>query len=245
MYVQRWQEKQKAVKEESLTDWLLYSISEATPKATYKGFTRHQEARKTGADWEWEWWFVTNKGGLKLRVQAKKAPGGGKNLYSGIAHSNKYGLQIDMLRADAKANNALALYAFFSDVDAPNLCSNGLRKQGVYLATAKRIYDDFVAKGPKKVIADQVLAVSAPLPCFACCATWRSPAAIHDIFSIALDLSEQEALPGVHLNIPEYVYELMSSSEERLSRVRDLYPSENLDVDGVFVLDFRDLGSSE
>jgi len=48
--------KQPEVKEESLTDWLLFDVSQKISRITYKSFPRHEEARRTGADWEW--WFL-------------------------------------------------------------------------------------------------------------------------------------------------------------------------------------------
>ncbi len=52
-FVRKWIAKQPAVKEESLTDWLLFDVSTRLPNVLYHAFTRHEEARHTGADWEW------------------------------------------------------------------------------------------------------------------------------------------------------------------------------------------------
>lgn len=62
-----WITAQPFVKEESLTDWLLYRLSKNLPSLKYKEFNRHEEAR-TGADWEW--WLIGNSESLCLRVQA-------------------------------------------------------------------------------------------------------------------------------------------------------------------------------
>ena len=39
-----WLKKQRHVKEESLTDWLLYQVSEKCPDIYYQAFTKHEEA---------------------------------------------------------------------------------------------------------------------------------------------------------------------------------------------------------
>ncbi len=39
-----WLKKQQYVKEESLTDWLLYQASLKSDKVFYKTFSRHEEA---------------------------------------------------------------------------------------------------------------------------------------------------------------------------------------------------------
>ena len=79
-------------KKNLLLDWLLFNISSKINRITYKSFTRNEEAKITGADWEW--WFLYRKFSYKFRVQAKKIKTKGDN-YSSIVYSNKYGLQID------------------------------------------------------------------------------------------------------------------------------------------------------
>src|SRR4051812_39766278 len=86
-----WMRKQSGVGEESLTDWLLFQLSERIPRLRYIKFTRHREARVTGADWEW--WFVGLTASLGIRVQAKRLALGDN--YPALAYSNKYGLQIE------------------------------------------------------------------------------------------------------------------------------------------------------
>jgi hypothetical protein len=52
-YISNWIVAQPSVGEESITDWLLYTLSSNIASLQYKKFTRHQESRVTGADWEW------------------------------------------------------------------------------------------------------------------------------------------------------------------------------------------------
>ena len=51
-YCYNWLKKQPFVKEESLTDWILYNVSEHNSNVYYKAFTRNEES-KNGVDWEW------------------------------------------------------------------------------------------------------------------------------------------------------------------------------------------------
>lgn len=107
-------EKQPHVKEESLTDWILYTISERTNKFYYKAFSRNEEAAN-GADWEW--WVLVNdyRGfcGYRFLVQAKKLKQAQDN-YPLIAYGNKNGLQIDLLIDSAKHRNAMPIYIYYS-----------------------------------------------------------------------------------------------------------------------------------
>ncbi len=55
-YVYTWISRQNHVKEESLTDWLLYEILQRCDFIYYQAFSRHEEAHN-GSDWEW--WVLT------------------------------------------------------------------------------------------------------------------------------------------------------------------------------------------
>lgn len=110
----RWLQKQPNVKEESLTDWILYTISERTDRFYYKAFTRNEETR-SGADWEW-WVLVDDYRGFcayRFLVQAKKLKKAQDN-YSLIAYGNRNGLQIDLLIDSAKHRNAMPIYIYYS-----------------------------------------------------------------------------------------------------------------------------------
>ena len=110
-----WLTKQKNVKEESLTDWMLYEIAKRVPIIKYKAFTRNEEAYN-GSDWEW--WVLVNTSahetvGYRFLVQAKKIKTD-KDNYSGIAYCNTNGLQIDLLIHNAINTGAMPLYAYYS-----------------------------------------------------------------------------------------------------------------------------------
>lgn len=109
-----WLQKQPKVKEESLTDWILYIISERTDRFYYKAFTRNEEATN-GADWEW-WVLVDDYQGFcayRFLVQAKKLKKGQDN-YPLIAYGNRNGLQIDLLIDSAKHRNSMPIYIYYS-----------------------------------------------------------------------------------------------------------------------------------
>ena len=84
-----WLNKQPNVKEESLTDWLLYQSEMRSNKVFYKSFTRNEESH-IGADWEW-WILTEDRYGLsayRLLVQAKKLKKKEDN-YKAITYGNK------------------------------------------------------------------------------------------------------------------------------------------------------------
>lgn len=106
-----WINSQPCVKEESLTDWLLYTFSAKSNKIFCKTFTRNEEAH-TEADWEW--WFSTNVKAYRFLVQAKKLRPNADN-YPLSHYGNKNGLQIDLLIESAIRRCAMPLYAYYSN----------------------------------------------------------------------------------------------------------------------------------
>ena len=151
-----------------MTDWLLYSVSKKIPEITYTAFSRHEEARRTGADWEW--WILLPTMAIKMRIQAKKLVPNGDN-YPLIAHTNRYGLQIEKLLSDAQQANSLPLYAFYSRERAPTACPRGVTRtgEGVFIAGGNRIYDLLVKPGRIVLPSYGLLALAHPLSCLLCC----------------------------------------------------------------------------
>lgn len=89
-----------------MTDRFLFDISEKLPIVKYKQFTRMEEERKTGADWEW-WFLFPNDKAFCARVQAKKLKTD-KDNYAGIDYTTNGMLQIERLIEDSNKED----YAF-------------------------------------------------------------------------------------------------------------------------------------
>jgi hypothetical protein len=168
-YVRNWIKRQPAVKEESITDWLLDWTQFHCPQLHYTPFTRHEEAKGTGADWEW--WILAGSTALKLRIQAKRFKETGDN-HPGIAHSNADGMQIDKLISDAQQVNALPLYAFYGvGGGACNVaqCTKNLDLFSIFIADAGRIRDTFVNVARQVVPKGMLLPHCIALHCLFCC----------------------------------------------------------------------------
>jgi hypothetical protein len=144
--VSRWLFRQPGVGEESLTDWLLYEIANRLPFVYYLKFTRRQEARESGADWEW--WFIGRKVSLGLRIQAKKLAVK-PDYYPVLAYTNAHGLQIERLIESANASNLLPFFALYHGTNKPpsirckDYIDAGLW-EGVFLASATELYERFI-----------------------------------------------------------------------------------------------------
>lgn len=242
-YVYNWISRQNNVGEESLTDWLLYESSLNLP-SRYMQFTRHEEARKTGADWEW--WLIGNNKSLKLRVQAKQIHNK-TDCYPSIAYTNKYGLQIDKLLSDAKASNSYPIYAFYIAPSKPNnvICNgrNILKshEEGVYLSSAQKTYNKFIKNGKSKVSTNDVLSISNPLSCLYCCnikqdSIERALAFIQHYF----EDNSSENLQGIYEQLPQYILSLLESKD---GKTPDWWEKEFdrdiTDINAILVTDFR------
>lgn len=166
-----WLNEQPNVKEESLTDWLLYQSNMRSNKIFYKSFTRNEESH-IGADWEW-WILTEDRYGLsayRLLVQAKKLKKKEDN-YKAITYGNKNGMQIDLLLSSAFKRQALPLYAYyicshpdikeqlnnFSFIDEHIIrwcekCTNG-----VYLSSATSIRKRVIEQPKRKITEKELL----------------------------------------------------------------------------------------
>jgi hypothetical protein len=227
-YISKWIVAQPSVGEESITDWLLYTLSSNIASLKYKKFTKHQEARTTGADWEW--WIVGENQSIRLRIQAKKLKANSDN-YPSIAYSNAHGLQIDKLLSDASAINALPFYVFYSEPTSSNLLCGGnpsirTENPAVLLTAAQTLDTQFVRPARKYVSADDVAGNSNPYECLVCCplsiGTGNSSVqAIYEhiryYYPGALDAEENSNIKssnGLHEVLPKFVSTLLESGSE-------------------------------
>lgn len=226
----KWVKSQKTVGEETLTDWFLYNISLNLKFISYFKFKRHEEARQTGADWEW--WFVENNKGICFRVQAKKLQKD-KDNYDSLSYTNRYGLQIEKLIQDSITRNAIPFYSFYSATDSlPTMLCNRIKttenKHGIFISPATKMYDRFILNGRAKVNSDDILSCAHPISCLICCNACENISdniTIDDIYSkireqfgYALDTISNSNSPGWHEEIPGYVSTMIDSDPKELSK---------------------------
>ena len=163
-----WLTKQPEVKEESMTDRFLFDISEKLPIVKYRQFTRMEEGRKTGADWEW-WLIFPNDRAFCARVQAKKLKND-KDNYAGIAYTTNGMLQIEKLLEDSNKDNFASLYAFYSSESSQHTLCNGKKgNEGVFISDAEHLKNEIIDKPRSKYLAQDVLKFSNPISCIFCC----------------------------------------------------------------------------
>lgn len=238
-----WFSAQPNVKEESLTDRLLYEIERNSPHFFYRAFTRHEEARTTGADWEW--WIVLPSHSVRLRIQAKKTYPAYDH-YKDLAYRNKYGLQIEKLLSDAKATNSVPLYALYStQATTTLLCPYVPQSEGAFLAGAQKIFNTFIVAGPKQAQVADLLKISTPLSCLACCAATKDPMSfIYHYFPEGMLSSDAEgSRQGIHTKLPPHIAALLERRRELPESWEREYANEIREIGAILIYDARNHGA--
>lgn len=254
-YISNWIVAQPSVGEESITDWLLYTLSSNIASLQYKKFTKHQEARVTGADWEW--WIVGKRQSIRLRIQAKKLKAKGDN-YPSLAYSNAHGLQIVKLLSDSSSANALAFYVFYSEPVSSNfLCGGSPTTRttfpSVLLAAAKTLETQFIKPARKPVSGIDIVRYSNPYECLVCCplsieSDGSSVSTIYDhikhYYSGAIETKDSDNIKhstGLHDEVPQFVQVLLESEHGDIPEWWESEFSSQLpEVDSIMVWDLRE-----
>jgi HEAT repeat protein len=244
-YIGGWLQNQPSTKEESITDWFLYELSTRIKGLIYRAFTRMEEAKSTGADWEW--WFLFPQSYTKIRVQAKKLDPT-KNNYAPIAYKNRQGLQIEMLIRDAIKHNFVPLYVFYTPAGPPTSCGRDHTKDGVYAMGARTLWEGFIEGDARSVWQADVLRKAVPLSCLLSCPLVQlSDRRLIDFLQIHFPKEFTSRPPtgellGHYLRIPEYIeafIEVVSSPEPGIERWQLQYASYVEQVDALAVFDGR------
>jgi len=251
MHIKKWIRLQPNVKEESLTDWLLFQLNTNIPEIVSMAFNRFEEARKTGADWEW--WFLFPKSYYKMRVQAKKMV---KDNYPSIAYSNKYGLQIEKLLQDAIKSNSIPFYAFYSAENGKTMCERNRKDEGVFIVGANEIYRSFISCGRTVVSPADLFKISNVLSCFFCCPLiyyndnfedfiehyyeFENTKSIEKTLKRKSSTNAEHQFLGMYKTLPPYVSNLIQKRDDDLSYYEEEF-KHNIDgINAILICDFRE-----
>lgn len=99
--------------EETITDNLLLYLTRQHPTDIHiRKFTKWEEGRETGADWEW--WFVRGSDGLPLRIQAKRIDVTSQDYPELQKDYVKSNAQVDLLLRAAKKRNFYPMYCLYN-----------------------------------------------------------------------------------------------------------------------------------
>ena len=172
-----WINNQPYVKEESITDRVVYELNKNNPYVICVEFNRNEEAFN-GADWEW--WFLKGEKtsdliAYRFRVQAKKMMQERKDNRHLFHYANKNGFQIEALIKRAKENRAFPFYALYTGYHesgpdnvklfeiasyVKNLCKKC--KNGIFLLSAYEAYEDYFKRTDMKAATADLISRSFP-----------------------------------------------------------------------------------
>lgn len=247
-----WLENQPNVKEETLTDWMLYYISIMKTNVIYKAFSRREESA-AGADWEW--WFFTKKNvAYRFLVQAKKLQQDRDN-YALLAYSNQNGMQIDLLRQEAKRRRAMPMYAFYTcvqpdfELQTENIayfkedilawCRGCLN--GCYLASASDVEKILFDQGKHRVREKEVVNYSFGLSLLDYCwgNTIKAETMLDAIsYYCSADYYFEYKIEHIGNEIPKYVEVLMNCRDNRENNgVETEYREQIGNIGGIMIVD--------
>lgn len=165
-YVFKWFESKQNVKEESFTDWLLYYLSNNLTNFNYREYSRHQENKISGADFDF--WIVGVTQHLKFRIQAKKLKKTG-NHYDAITYPDQTKHQINLLLSSSR-QQARPFYLFYNNsAQSINRSKCGLIRSGTLLIDAAEINSRFLNNGITAITRQDLVSISVPLECLFCC----------------------------------------------------------------------------
>ncbi|MXS83743.1 DUF6615 family protein [Nitrosomonas oligotropha] len=182
--VKNFMENVPDVKEESITDYLVWRWRELDKRFKYINislFTRQQEAT-TGADFELELWLIEENFHLPLIFQAKKFIKQHDSYFAKLNYPDKTQRQLEKLLSHAQTNRKVPFYVFYSIPDTETrriscrstICCGNLSNTAVFIANANKVKEFADGKYGKQVSKNKLLEISKPFHCMFCCSPIQS-----------------------------------------------------------------------
>lgn len=163
------------VKEESITDYLVWRWSELDRRFKYinvSSFTRQNESTTTGADFELELWLVGRKFHFPLVIQAKKFIKPNDSYVTKLNYPAGTQGQLTTLLAYAKAKKKLPFYALYSipDSNTQTMCpAHDVSGTAIFMTDAHTIKKFADGMHGKRVTKNKLLKATNPFHCMFCC----------------------------------------------------------------------------
>lgn len=237
--------EQPEVLEDTLTQNLLFEISRIIQRIIYIPFNRKVEGRFTGADWEW--WFLFRNVSYKFRVQAKKVKTNSRDNYPSLAYPRNTCRQINILINDSILNNAIPVYALYTNMIKQVKCKKTILNEGVYISSAIGLNEKFLQVPRQRILYDILLEDSIPLSCMFCCPLIRNITPnypfidfIKEYFNSGILGNNSNQILGQWNEIPDYVQSFINYSKSYSSDWLNQFENDLLNINGILIFDNRD-----
>lgn len=163
-----------AVKEESITDYLLWQWHAVDQNFKYlkaEPFTRLEESEITGADFGLELWLVGRSTHLSLVIQAKKFVKRYGSYLGKLRYPGNTGRQLNALLSYAGKHRHTPLCFIYTTPESISIlrCGGSAIDDGVFIADAKAIRVFANAGNGSRISRDMILSECYPLHCLFCC----------------------------------------------------------------------------
>lgn len=233
------------VKEESITDYLAWKWREIDARFNFlkiSTFSRQEENKITGADFEMELWLVGRHFHFPLVFQAKKLLKPHDSYLNKLNYPERTQGQLATLLAYASANAKLPFYAFYSTSDAGTKCMCRVcdpSDTAIFMADAYTVKAFADGSYGKRISKNRILEKSNPFHCIFCCPLARSDEYFQQYFTSlpgGAKPRRNEQLPryvtlmldGRRLDLDEQeVLKAIDQSELRVFRLVGVYDMRN------------------
>lgn len=203
------------IKEESITDYLVWKWRELDKRFRYintKTFTRTEEGKTTGADFELELWLIGKRRCVPLLFQAKKFLKPYNAYVSKLNYPENTQKQLQTLLNYAQQKSLLPFYAIYTAkaTTAPICGQQNKADTGVYMIEAAKIKEFADGHHGRTVSLNDLIKYSNPFHCLFCCPLNEE----NSYFSYYFDEQTANAAERSRDTIPSYVRQILSTSTE-------------------------------
>jgi hypothetical protein len=173
--VRRFIENVGDVKEESITDFLVWKWRELDKRFRYvrvHPFNHEEESSGTGADFDLELWLVGRSHHVALAVQAKKFLKRTDSYVTRLRYPGGTKSQMNTLLSYASSTNRIPFYFIYSIPPSTSgtMCPGKAGALGAVFMGHARRFDEYAdGKHGKRITRDQLLRITNPFHCMFCC----------------------------------------------------------------------------
>jgi hypothetical protein len=211
MEVKAFMEHVSEIKEETITDYLVWKWREIDKRFNYLRVTAHDhhiESKVTGADFDLELWLVGTTHHISLAIQAKKFIGQYGSYVNHLRYPNGTATQLSTLLNYAASSGRRPFYLIYTIPDnaTETRCGNGEAfSSGIFMVDAQKIKEFADGKFGKRVSRNRIVGEGNPFHCIFCCLLGGLEAYFGSYFA-----GTEAQQTRTNNELPDYVQNLLS-----------------------------------
>jgi hypothetical protein len=236
--VRRFMENVHDIKEESITDFLVWKWRELDKRFNFlriHPFNHQDESGRTGADFDLELWLVGRRHHLSFAVQAKKFINQYDSYVKRLRYPGGTKAQMSTLLKYASSTKCIPFYFIYSmpQSSTRTMCGREDSPLGaIFTAHARKLEEFADGKHGRRVTKDQLLSVTNPFHCMFCCPLARDEAYFRHYFGQA----GESDVPHDRRPLPAYVRILLQRTGGETPQIADIDAPRQFRFIGVYNL---------